>query len=118
MANVGYIRVSSASQNTDRQLAGVELDEVFQEKVSAKDAKRPVLQDCLRYLRDGAHREFFALVHAAEGAAVPGAVARQAQQQGAAAAFAGRPVHAGFEVETGVAGMHYAEDVAGHPVLS
>ena len=53
MANVGYIRVSSASQNTDRQLAGVELDEVFQEKVSAKDAKRPVLQDCLRYLRKG-----------------------------------------------------------------
>lgn len=53
MANVGYIRVSSASQNTDRQLAGVELDEVFEEKASAKDAKRPVLRDCLRYLRKG-----------------------------------------------------------------
>lgn len=53
MANVGYIRVSSASQNTDRQLVGVELDREFEEKASAKDAKRPVLQECLRYLRDG-----------------------------------------------------------------
>lgn len=53
MANVGYIRVSSYGQNTDRQLADVELDQVFEEKASAKDAKRPVLQDCLRYLREG-----------------------------------------------------------------
>lgn len=53
MAKVGYIRVSSAIQNTDRQLVGIELDEVFEEKASAKDAKRPVLQDCLRYLRKG-----------------------------------------------------------------
>jgi DNA invertase Pin-like site-specific DNA recombinase len=53
MANVGYIRVSSYGQNTDRQLAGVDLDEVFEEKASAKDTKRPVLQSCLRYLRKG-----------------------------------------------------------------
>jgi DNA invertase Pin-like site-specific DNA recombinase len=53
MAHVGYIRVSSTSQNTDRQLAGVTLDEVFEEKASAQDIKRPVLRDCLRYLRKG-----------------------------------------------------------------
>jgi DNA invertase Pin-like site-specific DNA recombinase len=53
MAQVGYIRVSTASQNTDRQLASIALDEVFEEKASAKDAKRPVLQACLRYLRKG-----------------------------------------------------------------
>ncbi|MFX8980303.1 resolvase, partial [Acinetobacter baumannii] len=29
MANVGYIRVSSADQNTARQLDGVQLDKVF-----------------------------------------------------------------------------------------
>ena len=53
MANVGYIRVSSYGQNTDRQLAGLELDQVFEEKASAKDTKRPVLRECRRYLRKG-----------------------------------------------------------------
>jgi len=51
--NVGYIRVSSVLQNTDRQLEGIELDEVFTEKVSAKDAKRPQLQACLKHTRKG-----------------------------------------------------------------
>ena len=50
---VGYIRVSSLLQNTDRQLDGIELDEVFTEKLSAKDAKRPKLQACLKHLRKG-----------------------------------------------------------------
>jgi DNA invertase Pin-like site-specific DNA recombinase len=34
---IGYIRVSSITQNTDRQLDGVELDRVFTDKVSGKD---------------------------------------------------------------------------------
>jgi DNA invertase Pin-like site-specific DNA recombinase len=50
---VGYIRVSSYDQSTDRQLAGVTLDKVFEEKVSAKDAKRPQLQACLEWCREG-----------------------------------------------------------------
>lgn len=50
---VGYIRVSSCGQNTDRQLADVVLDKIFEEKVSAKDTNRPILQDCLEYLREG-----------------------------------------------------------------
>ena len=54
----GYIRVSSVDQNTDRQLSakelvGVELQEVFTDKVSAKDIKRPALQECLKHLRKG-----------------------------------------------------------------
>jgi len=53
MASVGYIRVSSVGQNTARQLDGVELDEVFTEKISAKDTQRPQLQACLKYLRKG-----------------------------------------------------------------
>jgi len=52
-SNVGYIRVSSYSQNTDRQLSGVELDKTFTEKASAKNAKRPQLETCLEWLRDG-----------------------------------------------------------------
>ncbi len=48
---VGYIRVSSVQQNTDRQLADIALDRVFEEKVSAKDTSRPQLQACLNHLR-------------------------------------------------------------------
>lgn len=51
--NVGYVRVSSYGQKLDRQLDGVELDKVFTEKASAKDAKRPILNDCIGYLREG-----------------------------------------------------------------
>ena len=49
---VGYIRVSSILQNTDRQLVDVELDKVFTDKVSGKDVKRKGLQDCLNHLRE------------------------------------------------------------------
>jgi DNA invertase Pin-like site-specific DNA recombinase len=51
--HVGYIRVSSIGQNTERQLEGVPLDEVYTEKASAKNNKRPKLIQCLRYLRKG-----------------------------------------------------------------
>ncbi len=52
MTNVGYIRVSSYSQNTDRQLREIHLDKVFEEKASAKDSKRPQLVACMEWLRD------------------------------------------------------------------
>lgn len=51
--DVGYVRVSSIGQNTDRQLDGMRLDRVFVEKASAKDAERPVLQECIAYVRAG-----------------------------------------------------------------
>ena len=50
---VGYIRVSSIDQNTIRQLDGVSLDKTFTEKMSGKDTQRPVLQECLAYVRNG-----------------------------------------------------------------
>lgn len=50
---VGYIRVSSLTQNTDRQLDGVALDRTFTDKVSGKDVKRPELSACLKHLREG-----------------------------------------------------------------
>ena len=50
--HVGYIRVSSVGQNSDRQLDDVNLDKVFEEKVSGRSAgSRDVLQLCLDYLR-------------------------------------------------------------------
>jgi DNA invertase Pin-like site-specific DNA recombinase len=50
---VGYIRVSSLDQNTERQLEGVDLDNVFTDKASGKDTARPQLQAALEYLREG-----------------------------------------------------------------
>ena len=50
---IGYIRVSSAEQNTERQLDGVKLDRVFTDKVSGKSLDRPQLQEMLRVVRDG-----------------------------------------------------------------
>lgn len=51
--HIGYIRVSSLDQHTERQLAGIELDKVFEDKASGKDVKRPQLEACLDYLREG-----------------------------------------------------------------
>lgn len=50
---LGYIRVSSFGQNTERQLDGIALDKVFTDKVSGKDTKRPGLEELLQYARDG-----------------------------------------------------------------
>lgn len=50
---VGYVRVSSVDQNTERQLEGVKLDKVFTDQASGKDTKRPQLQAALEYLREG-----------------------------------------------------------------
>ena len=54
--NIAYCRVSSIDQNLARQkegMSGIYLDRVFEEKASAKDTKRPVLQECLNYCREG-----------------------------------------------------------------
>jgi len=50
---VGYIRVSTLTQNLERQLDGIALDRAFEEKASGKDRERPVLQEMLRFLREG-----------------------------------------------------------------
>jgi DNA invertase Pin-like site-specific DNA recombinase len=51
--HVGYIRVSSIDQNTIRQLDGISLNKTFIEKLSGKDTQRPILQECLSYIRQG-----------------------------------------------------------------
>ncbi|MES2150262.1 MAG: recombinase family protein [Pseudomonadota bacterium] len=50
---IGYIRVSSADQNTDRQLDGITLDKLFTDRCSGKDTRRPQLALLLDYLREG-----------------------------------------------------------------
>ena len=53
MSRIGYVRVSSLSQNTARQLEGLELERVFTDKASGKDTHRPQLEQLLSYVRDG-----------------------------------------------------------------
>ncbi len=49
---VGYIRVSSFDQNTDRQLEGAQLDKKFTDKASGKDINRPAFTELLNYVRE------------------------------------------------------------------
>jgi DNA invertase Pin-like site-specific DNA recombinase len=50
---IGYVRVSTLDQNTERQLDGIKLDKIFTDKASGKDTKRPQLAAALEYVRDG-----------------------------------------------------------------
>ena len=50
MTDIGYIRVSSVDQNTDRQLSDVQLDKVFTDKCSGKDVERPQLKELMQTL--------------------------------------------------------------------
>lgn len=51
--NVGYMRVSTTVQSTERQLDKVDLDQVFTDKLSGKDTARPQLDACMKHLRKG-----------------------------------------------------------------
>jgi DNA invertase Pin-like site-specific DNA recombinase len=50
---IGYQRVSAVDQNTERQLDGIELDKLFTDKASGKDANRPELARAFDYVREG-----------------------------------------------------------------
>ena len=50
---IGYVRVSTLDQNTERQLDGIKLDKVFTDKASGRDTKRPQLTAALEYVREG-----------------------------------------------------------------
>jgi len=56
MANIGYIRVSTKMQNTDRQqdaLNAIGMDKLFIDKESGASAARPELKEMMKYLREG-----------------------------------------------------------------
>src|SRR5687768_7935209 len=50
---IGYIRVSTLDQHTERQLDGIELDKTFTDKASGKDTKRPQLELMMSFVRSG-----------------------------------------------------------------
>lgn len=58
MEKIAYIRVSTKEQNTNRQhaafeVAGIQLDRIYEEKITGKDANRPELKRMLEYVREG-----------------------------------------------------------------
>lgn len=50
---IGYARISSFDQNPERQLGDLKVDQMFIDKASGKDIKRPQLDALLNYVRDG-----------------------------------------------------------------
>ena len=50
---IGYIRVSTLDQHTERQLDGIEVDKTFTDKASGKDTKRPQLDLLMSFVRSG-----------------------------------------------------------------
>lgn len=53
MQKIGYIRVCTTDQNTQRQLDGIELDEVFTDKCSDSTRERPKLHELQKHCRKG-----------------------------------------------------------------
>ena len=53
MTTINYIRVSTAEQNSERQLIGVACDKVFEDIASGKDTNRNGLNAMLDYAREG-----------------------------------------------------------------
>jgi DNA invertase Pin-like site-specific DNA recombinase len=54
MAMIGYARVSSVGQSLDVQLDKLkQCDKIYQEKKSGASGKRPRLEACLEYVREG-----------------------------------------------------------------
>lgn len=49
----GYIRVSSVDQNASRQLEGIAVDKLFEDKASGKDTRRPALALLKEFVREG-----------------------------------------------------------------
>src|ERR671916_526079 len=50
---VGYVRVSTLDQNTDRQLDGEQLHRVFTDTVSGRNTNRPELDALRSFVRQG-----------------------------------------------------------------
>ena len=50
---IGYIRVSTLDQHTERQLDGIEVDRIFIDKEAGKDTNRPQLEQLISFVRSG-----------------------------------------------------------------
>jgi DNA invertase Pin-like site-specific DNA recombinase len=50
---IGYVRVSTFEQNTERQLEGITVDRTFTDKASGKNTERPQLTELMSFARVG-----------------------------------------------------------------
>lgn len=50
---IGYKRVSTFNQKTDRQLEGIEVDRMFEDHISGSTKERPGLDHLMKYIREG-----------------------------------------------------------------
>ena len=50
---IGYVRVSSFDQNSERQLEGVHVDRTFSDHASGKNTDRPELDQLIDFVREG-----------------------------------------------------------------
>src|SRR5690349_14453163 len=50
---IGYVRVSTIDQNTERQLEGIEVAKTFTDKAFGKDTQRPQLEALMSFVRTG-----------------------------------------------------------------
>ena len=56
IVKIGYIRISTAEQNTARQevlMKELNVGMIFIDKMSGKNTKRPELQKMMKYVREG-----------------------------------------------------------------
>lgn len=56
MSKIGYVRVSTVDQNTDRQeiaLSELGIKKLFIEKISGKNTERPEFKKMMEYIREG-----------------------------------------------------------------
>lgn len=56
MSKIGYVRVSTTEQNTDRQeitLSELGIKKFFIEKISGKNTNRPQLKRMMEYIKEG-----------------------------------------------------------------
>src|SRR6202158_6175293 len=50
---IGYRRVSTLDQHTERQLEGIDVAKIFTDQASGKDTKRPQLEALMSFVREG-----------------------------------------------------------------
>ena len=85
MTKIGYQRVSTTDQKTDRQ--ELDVDRIFEDKASGKDADRPALKEMLSYIRGGDEVVVFSIDRLARNLRDLEDIIREVNAKGASVTF-------------------------------
>ena len=66
---IGYIRMSTLDQHTERQLDGIEVDKTFLGKAAGKDTKWPKLELLMSFSKPGLTPPQFGIQYISQGVA-------------------------------------------------